>query len=290
MFVLHWLKKPYFFINSFKFNFIICLGVGFFIFLFLFIFRPFGITSILNNKLLYTAGFGLITFICSSFFFLLFPILFQSFFDDENWTVAKNILFLFLLVFFISVGNYYYNSLVQNTQNIDLLSLKDFLGFTFTIAIFPIIIFTYVSEKMYRYHREKTAKKIMNIKLSKKVDSKDIDTNEIIIFGENNKENISFNVNDLIYITSQGNYASFYLKTEKQTKERIIRSTLFNIQKCLNNYSNFVRCHKSYIINTKFINSVSGNARGYYLKSDSINKKIPVSRNFKKDELTNLIS
>ena len=117
MHFINWFKKPYYFINSPKFNFILSFGVGFFIFLFLFLFQPFGITSLLNNKLLYTGGFGIVSFIITGFYFLLLPLVFKKFFKDENWTIGKNIIFLFFLIFTITFGNFYFNSFVQNTEN-----------------------------------------------------------------------------------------------------------------------------------------------------------------------------
>ncbi len=36
--------------------------------------------------------------------------------------------------------------------------------------------------------------------------------------------------------------------------------------------------------------SITGNARGYYLKSDYFNYQIPISRSMKKDELKKLIT
>lgn len=286
MLVYNWLKTPYFFINSPKFNFILSFGVGLFIFLFLFSFQPFGIASILNNKFLYTGGFGLVSFIAMVFFFVGLPFFFKNYFKDENWNVGKNIFFLFCLLVTITLANYYYNSLVQNTENMYQISLSNFFVYTFSLAIFPILLFTFISEKLYRIHRKKTAKKIMlfkNAALEKKI--KDV----IHIYGDNKKENITFHINDLIYITSQGNYAIFYLKSEKGIKKSILRNTLSHIFSKLKNYPNIIRCHKSYIVNSEFINTVSGNARGYYLESDVLTNLIPVSRSFKKEELQNLI-
>ena len=77
--------------------------------------------------------------------------------------------------------------------------------------------------------------------------------------------------------------------TEKGIKEKIIRNTLTKIAIELKEYTTIKRCHKSYIINTKLMDSISGNARGYYLISELNCVKIPVSRSFKKEEIESLI-
>jgi hypothetical protein len=227
---------------------------------------------------------------CSLLFFIVLPFFFKSFFNNENWTIGKNIFFYFFLVLSINFFNYLYNYSVQITENSEVLSLKDFFTYTFSLAVFPIVFSTYIIEVSYKLQRLKISKEIMKIKdLDKKIVEENI-TNNVKVFGENNKENISFNINDLIYITSNGNYASFFIKTTNGTKEKLLRITLTRVFNSLNKYSNIIRCHKSYIINNQFIKSINGNARGYYLKSDYIQKTIPVSRNFKKDDLKNLIS
>ena len=284
--LVNWIKKPYFFINSPKLNFILCFGIGLFIFLFLYLFQPFNIASLENNLLVYTLGFGVITFVIQAFYILILPYFFQAFFDDEKWTVGKNILYLFLLIFTITFGNWYYNSLVQITHTTALISLKEFFFYTFSVSILPIVIFTYLSEKLYTIHRKKVSKKIMEQKFSNRTKK----FSELItIFAENNKDSITFNVDDLIYITCQSNYASIFINTKKGIKEKIIRSTLIKIATELNGYDSIKRCHKSFIINTRFMNSISGNARGYFLKSKLVSLKIPISRNFKKQDIKSFI-
>lgn len=291
MLLLNWFKKPFFFTNSFKFNLILSLGVGLFIFLFLFTFKPFGISRTSHNLFFYTAGFGSVTFICTFFFFIILPKFFSNFFDNENWTIGKNIVFYFLLVLSISFLNYFYNSIINSTENLEILYLKDFLIYTFSIAVFPIVFCTYLLEFNSNLQRSKTSKEIMDAKASKrKLIKENKLNNRVQIFGENNKDNITFNINDLVYITSEGNYSSFYIKNKNGIEENILRITLTRIFNDLNAYTDIIRCHKSYIINKNFINSIIGNARGYYLKSNYIQGLIPVSRNFKKEELNTLIS
>ena len=111
----------------------------------------------------------------------------------------------------------------------------------------------------------------------------------IIIYSENKKENILININKVIYTSITGNYVSFYNITDEGIKEVVIRNTLSNILKQINDYPNFIRCHKSYIINTNYIVSISGNARGYFLKTNQIENLIPVSRKFNKEYLEKIV-
>ena len=178
-----------------------------FVFLFLYLFQPLGIPNILNNKLIYTGGFGLVTFLIQSFYFIILLVNFKNYFKDENWTVGRNIFFLLLLIVGISLGNYFYNSFSQNSETRGLLSVQEFFIYTFSVVLFPVLFFTYLSEKLYTIYRKKASVKIM--KLKEVSEPKNIEK-EIKIFGENNKESVVFNTNKLVYLSSNGNYASFF--------------------------------------------------------------------------------
>lgn len=285
--IVSWLKKPYFFDPSAKIHLLIALSVGFFIFTFLFLFQPFGMSDLDNNLFYYSLGFGLVTFLSQSFMFILIPFLFKDVFNSDKWTIGKNIIFLFSLVSVISFCNWLYNNEVQSSNNWRLLTLTEIFSYTFSISIFPIFGLTYFNEKVYRKKREKKSKKIMNFRVSTKVEEL---KETVTIFGDNNKDNITFKIDNLLYITSVRNYVSFYLIRDKDIEEKVLRNTLSTVFKQLCKYSNIIRCHKSYIINSNFIDAISGNARGYFLESEKISKKIPVSRKFPKEELKNLIN
>ncbi|WP_157812223.1 LytTR family DNA-binding domain-containing protein [Polaribacter sp. ALD11] len=241
-----------------------------------------------NNLFLYSLGYGIITFLVQLVLFIGGPYFFKDYFKDENWTIGKNILLLTTLVTLISLCNWFYNSKVQATDNLQIINLKNIFGYTFSIAIFPIVMVTYYKEVFHRHKREKISDDIMSLKVPKK--DKNKEEKEITIYGTNNKENITFNSNDLVYITSQANYASFYKKTTNGIEEQILRTTLSLISTKLKEHNVFIRCHKSYIVNSTYMDTISGNARGYFLESKLLSIQIPVSRNFKKEELKNLIT
>lgn len=283
-----WLNKPYFFIKSLKFNIILSIIIGGFIFAFLSIFKPFGMFSNSNDPILYPLGFGIITTFVMILAFIYIPFLFKKTFSLEYWTVGKNIIFIISMLLTIAVVNWFYNINVQNvTKKAPIISFLEMISFTFSLSFFPTFIYMYLSEKYFREKRVKTSESLMTERIStKKIKTK----KEVIVFGNNKDEKISFILDDLIYISSQGNYASFFINTNNEIKERILRNTLNNIIDGLNSHKNLIRCHKSYIINTNYIESISGNARGYYLISSLISKEIPVSRKYNKEELKKLIN
>jgi DNA-binding LytR/AlgR family response regulator len=56
--------------------------------------------------------------------------------------------------------------------------------------------------------------------------------------------------------------------------------TLKSAEERTNNYPHIMRCHKSYMVNLKFVRDISGNAQGYKLHIPALNFPVPVSRSY----------
>lgn len=285
-----WLATPYYYNPSTKFKFKVSLVFGLFVFLFLYVFRPFTLYSFKEYLLEYTFSIGLITFAGSFLTLALPPLLFKKYFKEDNWTVGKSILLIALGLFLVGSVLWYYGKWFKAEKDIKHIEYLMFLYYTFLVGVIPILLGVFFNEKMVRLRRQKKAEEITTIKTQKIEEKKPVLPNKVILKSGNKKESLTFFIEDLVYITSQGNYASFFLKNNKnELKEKILRVTLTKIKENLEEYPNIIRCHKSYIVNTKYINEIKGNARGYLLESTLIDHQIPVSRNFSKKALMGLI-
>ncbi len=104
-------------------------------------------------------------------------------------------------------------------------------------------------------------------------EDKEISSNHIDVKSGN--ESFRINPKDLMYLESDGNYTIYH------TNRKVLsRTTLSNAHATLP--SHFVRCHKSYIVNTLFVEK-------YSFDSLSIaNTKIPIGRKYKDEVKTSL--
>jgi hypothetical protein len=279
--VLNWLSNPYYFDPSTKFKLKLSFAFGLFIFLFLFFFKPFGLTNFEEALLKYSIGMGLLDFLATFLLLYISPLIFKDYFNEDNWTVGRNILLMAIGLLFIGIILWNFGEVYKKTYGFDKLTLLEFLSKTFLIGIIPLTFYVFINEKKEREKREKRVFKIREINKENEINV----SKEISINSDNEKEQITFKADNLIYITSQGNYASFFLKKDDAIKEKILRTTLTKITEKLKDHPNIIRCHKSYIINSNFIHDISGNARGYLLKSNYISEEIPVSRTFSKESL-----
>ena len=287
--VISWLETPYYYNPSVNFKLKASAILGLFTFIFLFIFRPFYLSLFIDIIFEYTLLIGILSFIGSFLMLCIPPILFKEYFNEDNWTVGRNL--LIIIIGNIFVGSLIWSSceLLNEPYNLKKISLPIFIVYTFLVSSFPLVFFLFINEKKIREKRIKRAQEINKHNQIKLEASTKKLAPKVEIFSDNKKESICFLVEDLVYITSQGNYASFFLKKDRDLKEKILRVTLNKINIILEEYPKVIRCHKSYIININYINEISGNARGYVLKSNFSPLDIPVSRNFSKESLQSLM-
>jgi hypothetical protein len=279
--VLNWLSKPYYFNPSTKFKLKLSFAFGLFLFLFLFFFKPFGLSRFEEALLEYSLGMGSLDFLGTFLLLYISPLIFKNYFNEDNWTVGRNILLMVVGLLFIALILWNFGEIYKETYGFDKLTLLEFLSKAFLVGIIPLTFYVFINEKTVREKRERRVFKVKEINKESEINT----PKEISINSDNEKEQITFDADNLVYITSQGNYASFFLKKDDTIKEKILRITLTKITEKLKDHPNIIRCHKSYIVNSNFINDISGNARGYLLKSHYISEEIPVSRKFSKESL-----
>lgn len=288
--IISWLNAPYFFNPSKLYKLKTSCILGLFVFLFLFLFKPFTLSTFGDILLEYTLIIGGFTFIWSFLIMYIPPLIFKSFFNEDKWTTGKSLLLIILGILIFGIFLWFFAGHYKKDKNIENLSLPLYLLYTFLVGTFPTFFIVYINERSVRIRRVKKIKEIRDYK-QKKINNKKIELKEkVTIFSENQKESINFYISNLVYITSQGNYASFFIKNDNgQLKEMILRVTLTKIEKELLGYSKVIRCHKSYIVNTNYFQNISGNARGYLLESDILSLDIPVSRSFSKQSLLSFL-
>ncbi|WP_343328473.1 LytTR family transcriptional regulator DNA-binding domain-containing protein [Polaribacter staleyi] len=243
---------------------------GLLVFLFLNVFKPFKLYLLKEHLFGYTILMGILTFILP---FLIFVFLEKI--NYKKWTIGSLAL---LSICFLVIYNYilwFSSGIYKDITGLVKLSFLLFSKYSSSLAILSFATIFLLNDL------------ILDFKKKKK--NNQIKAQEITIYSENKKENLRVNINKLIYTSVTGNYTSFHIITEEGVKEVVLRNSLSNVLLQIKKFPTIFRCHKSYIVNTSFFNTLSGNARGYYLESELLTTQIPISRSFKKEELKKLI-
>jgi DNA-binding LytR/AlgR family response regulator len=86
----------------------------------------------------------------------------------------------------------------------------------------------------------------------------------------------------LVCIESEGNYVNTWYLEEGKIVRLLIRNTIKEIEKQIEDAPSLFKCHRAFIVNLAYIENVSGNSQGYRLKIKYLEQDIPVARNYSK--------
>lgn len=273
----HILRQAYPLETSSDKMFLFAILFGLFIFLFLLIFQPFGIQEYQHeNKIWHILGYGGITTASIVISNILGTLLLPKWFNEKNWTVGKNILYLIWIFLIIGLFNFSY-SVKLGFLPFNIRGLILYEGITLLVGILPVVISTLLIYQNRLKNALKEAQEL-NQNISTNVSS----TDEIIdIPSKNKSENVKIQLNNLLYIKAVENYIELYIEENNEIHRYIIRNTLKDIENTFGLYTQIRRCHRSYLVNLEKISSFSGNAQGLQLQLDSAKRiEIPVSRSF----------
>jgi len=248
------------------------LGVYFFILFF----QPFVLNyQDFNNRLLYISGFSIITFVSLVLFFIVLPWIFPTLLTPRKHETRVFVLINCLAWLFCSAGFTFYMHFVG------VIEMSMYIVFKISLLCFvPIIILAIIRENESLRHQLHTLRE-NNIRLNMMVQEQATDPTETMPFISDNKsESIELHPQDVLLIRSADNYIEIVYKQDNAYKQKLIRTTLKGIEKQLKSYTEFVRCHRTCIINTRYIIKLTHGYSGYGLKIHEYDKEIPVSRQY----------
>lgn len=269
-----WLGRPYPLLVDKKIVLPIIGITSLVVFLILVIFRPFGLQEV--ESIAYLGGFGLCTFITLFIFYFIFPLVFVKFYDVEKWTVGRELVVYFLALTVIITVNYLYNSIVDLKETPDW-SYFDFIFMTLAVGAFPMLLLTYITEKVARHKNIEDKNSI-----AEPSDSQNKKGNSLITIVSKNKTEPHFQIDMECFISAQstGNYVEIYYEGElDKVQNHLLRITLAELEKQIGNDEFLIRCHKSHIVNKSKVKSIEGNARSCSAIMSS-GQEIPISRSF----------
>lgn len=267
---------------SYEHNIFLVPGIfGLFIFLFLYLLQPLGISEIEPNKILFTFSFGLITFVV-----LLLHDVFRRFIIKKEFSFISSILDK-LKGFMIAIPIAVLNWIALYFWEVDHeFSFWIMLLATIILGSIPYFYISLFIERKYYMENFYELKSIIETKEAKNT----INNKTIRIETENINEDFELPPDDLIFVKAEGNYAQLNFWKKNKIEKKLIRISLSKLLEQIKeqNSTEFVRNHKSYIVNLQNVDKVTGNSRSYsfHLKNTAIT--IPVSRNFSKDVIDQL--
>ena len=267
------LNKPYPFNDDLRYNAKIILFISLGILIFLLIFQPIDFTLWSKKEIFYlVAGLVVSTFLILSVNLIIIPILFPKIFYKNTWNIKKEILWNLWILIAISSSDLLFYSQIVGIIDISFFDITKIL----LLGLLPVaVLITINQERLLRLHL------VSAQQLNKKLLENKQQNNNLIHFESDYKnDTLVIKADLLIVIKSSDNYIEVYYKNEGQVKKQIIRSSLKRVEELISKYDFIMRCHRSYIVNIKFINEIKGSPQGFQLFMDNMDFPVSVSQKY----------
>ena len=267
------LNEPFPEDTSLRHNILSIAGVGIFVTLFLYFIQPFGLHNYPEDTFHICLGFGVVTIVAGMAydFFGLYVLKFAK--DMPSWTLWKWIINAIFLVLFIGTCNYLFMTILMGWETFVWKRFFYTVYSTLAIGIFPII-FSGLMVQMNAYKRNQKQAENIQSSLHPIANKEQV----ITLTSQNNSQSIQISVNHLFYLEAQQNYVSIYHLQDGNLEKTIFRNTIKQMEEQLQDTPLF-RCHRSFLVNTKLIEKVAGNAQGLRLSLANLpDIEVPVSR------------
>jgi hypothetical protein len=253
------------------------LSIGLGIFMFMLFFEPFSIfLSDLNKRLVFLVGLTGIFFILMMLVYVVITHFFAQSRSPIKESVLSSYVTGFILMGLSSIALTFYLRYVGMVN----MSFFTFFKILVISLVPPVVISLHDTIQNLKAHnaalilaREKERKQVERYEeefLSKTVE----------LSAEGGRDTFKVVVSDIIYVVSADNYVEIVFKENEHFEKKLLRNTLKNLQFLLSPYSNFIRCHRTCLVNIHYIDQLRKNYNNYWISLKGTDQKLPVSRQY----------
>ena len=228
-----------------------------------------------NDGLLFIIGLGTICFVVMVIFRILLPSYIDKILKLDTFKISNEVVIVVLIWVFNSIAYFFY------LRYVGLLELSLFTGVKIVLfSSFPSVVLKLADvNKSLRDHLKHIVGK--NIRLGKHVIDEDIMARPPEVFSsDSHSDKIEIHPDDIILVKSADNYVNIVYKEGKEIRQKMLRKTLTHIHSQLRKHPEFLKCHRTCIINSLHIVNLTNNYKGYRLKLLDYEDEIPVSRQY----------
>ena len=253
------------------------IGIAISVVLFIQFFQPFSIDKFdFENKLLFIAGFGLIILICLQ----VSQVIFQSRLIKSEDEIATDTIYLpiffFSQVVSTSVAFTFYIRYVGQVP----ITFNTVVKVVIICLSLPVTIYLKDKNASYQIRIKKLIQESRILQEKMKKFSENYANKYIEITSENESDNFRIQVSEIVYAKSADNYVEIGYLDEGTVKKKMVRNTLRNIEQQLSEFNNYIRTHRTSLVNIQYIDKLNKNFNTYWLSLDKTKETIPVSRQY----------
>ena len=240
------------------------------------IFQPFGLDDLeMRFKGLMLAGYGMVTFLVLIIDLLLLPMLVPKLFSGEKWIFFREIVSLLWILFTVGLANLVYSAITLGFT-LSFSNVMIFQAYTLAIGLIPVIALTLIKLNYLKRKNVEAAEQITATLVPHEFSN--LPGQQVQFLGENQKEELKVNADDILFIKSEGNYITIgYLKSGRLS-QALLRNTMKYAADRMAAFPNHYQCHRSWMVNLHRINRVGGNSQGLKIMLKDFDEDIPVAR------------
>ena len=240
------------------------------VFLILYFLQPFGFSGTEGNKLLLSALFGVLTFLCCAVYGWAVARPLQK--RVKPWRIWHQALTVLGMVLFIGICNYILFSVYFHYPLFAWWLCLRFLYWTLIIGV--IITALTIGFEYNLSLRERMEALLSNTTEEQKDITITIHDNSV------RGNDLTIPINSLLYVEAQKNNVSVCHTKDGKPTATEVHTTLTAVIDELKDYENIFQCHRSFVVNVNNITSAKGNSNGYQLTLGTCPASIPVSRSY----------
>jgi membrane-bound metal-dependent hydrolase YbcI (DUF457 family) len=211
----------------------------------------------------------------SAYFTIRLLKLLRPFSKENKWTIIKEIIFIYLVLQLMGIVSYFAAFAIEETSWEARWNISTFLDsckYAFYVGIFPFAFFT-----LSNYNHLLAGKPVSY------GNAPDSNSGSLVNIVSNlKKESLSFHSDELLFVSSEGNYVDFHLYQDNKQEKITIRNSISDIEKQFADIPYYFRCHRAFIVNLNFVQKKKGNTLGYRLKVSNCKTDVLVSRKYVK--------
>jgi len=263
------------FINLIRKDLRLLLTISFAIFVFVLFFQPFQLDRFdFNNRLLFIAGIAAIIFLLMALVQVAFRWIIPDYDDQTYEPLSYMAGFIILVTTTVAISFY-----LRYVGKVDITFFNVFK--LVIICLFPPAVLR-LSNLFNELNRQNEflsqEKKTAHKKL--KAYEEDYLNKSIEFSSEHQADKLNLHISEVILIKSADNYVEIIYREGLDFRKKLLRSTMKNIELQLKPFPNFIRCHRTCIVNSYLIDKLHRKNNQHWLTIKDWNEQIPVSRQY----------
>lgn len=245
-------------------------------FLFMLFFQPFEYKmEDFNDRMIFVLGIAAITFIVLGIFRIVMPVSITRRIHAESIKISNEVGLILLIWLFITAANVCYLYFVGKID----LTLS--VGVQIALfSAFPSIVLKLADvNRMLRDQLQHFVRR--NLKLEQDLSKeKEKPALPVLLKSDSKNDDLEALPDDLMMFQSADNYVIAVYRKDDRTERKMLRTTMKSIQGTLKEHPEFLRCHRTCIVNTSYILNLSNSYKGHRLTLLDMEEEIPVSRQY----------